>query len=201
MQSRPWNSLNSLQLRYMITHLRSVTSPTAGSLVSGECRSFWLDDRFGIPANSKSEDVACFLRFCDNFTGMRNAIQAANQGRVVDSKEKPRSESDTFVFTHHDLAPRNILLAPSGDLWLLDWEFAGFYPIYFEYASMQNFHVPKEWNLWARLRSYLFSWIAVGRYEQHARMLEHIRSKFTRFPVGRRFELLKLGGPHRYPVS
>lgn len=132
---------------------------------------------------------------------MRNAMQAANKGRVTDSKKQSRLESGMFVFTHHDLAPRNILLAPSGELWLLDWDFAGFYPIYFEYASMQNFDMPKEWNVWARLRWYLFTWIAVGRYEQNARMLRHVRSKFTQFPVGRRFELLKLGGPHRYPVS
>jgi serine/threonine protein kinase len=128
-------------------------------------------------------------------------MKAAKNGRMLDSKENPRLEPNTFVFTHHDLAPRNLLLTPSDELCLLDWDFAGFYPIYFEYASMQNFDMPKEWSVWARLRWYLFTWIAVGRYEQNARVLRHIRSKFTRFPAGRRFELLKFEGPRRCPVS
>lgn len=34
-----------LQLRCFINILRSVTSPTTGSLATGECRSFWLEDR------------------------------------------------------------------------------------------------------------------------------------------------------------
>jgi predicted xylose isomerase-like sugar epimerase len=78
--------------------------------------SFWLDDRYRTPPRSKSEDVASFLGFWDNFTSMRKAIEAANMGRRIDFEGKFRIESDTFVFTHHDLAHRNILLAPSGEL-------------------------------------------------------------------------------------
>jgi hypothetical protein len=191
----------ALQLRHFITRLRSATSPTAGSLVSGECRSFWLNDRYGLPVRSRSENITCFFRFWTNFTSMRKAMQAAHGGKVMDSKEQSCLKTDSFVFTHHDLAPRNILLTSSSKLWLLDWDFAGFYPVYFEYASMQNFNIPKQWNFLARLRWYLFTWIAVGRYEQSARMLRHIRSKFTQYPLGRRFELLKIGGPYRYAVS
>lgn len=191
----------ALQLRRNIKHLRSVTSSTAGSLVSGECRSFWLDNHYGLPPKSKSADVAYFFRFWATFTTVRNAMQAAIHGKISDSEERSCLESKNFVFTHHDLAPRNILLAPSGQIWILDWDFAGFYLIYFEYASMQNFEMPKEWTIWAQLRWCLFTSFTVGRYEQSARMLRHIRSKFMQFPVGRRFELLKMGGPSRYPVS
>jgi thiamine kinase-like enzyme len=80
-----------------------------------------------------------FFGFWINFTSMRKAIQTADQREIPTPKQMLPTEP--FVFTHHDLAPRNILLRPSGELWLLDWDLAGFYPIYFEYAAMQNFHI------------------------------------------------------------
>ena len=191
----------ALQLRSIVKRLRSVTSSTAGSLVSGECRSFWLEDQYGLPRRSRSEEFSSFFRFWANFTTLRKAWHSAAQGIVVDSKELSSLESKgLFVFTHHDLAPRNLLLSPSGELWVLDWDFSGFYPIYFEYASMQTFIMPPNWNLWVRLRWYLFTWIAVGYYEQSARLLRDIASKFVQFPVGRRFEVLKIGGPSKFPV-
>lgn len=179
----------ALQLHRFVKLLRSVTSSTAGSLVTGECRSFWLEDRYGLPAKCSPENITSFLQFWVNFTSMRKAMQTASGNGVMGSRGQIPPTPKTLVLTHHDLAPRNLLLAPSGDLWLLDWEYAGFYPIYFEYASMQNFNVPQNWGLFARLRWQVFSWIAVGCYEYNARMPRLIRSRFTRFAVGRRFEL------------
>ena len=189
----------SLQLRRFVQHLRSLTSPVAGSLASGECRSFWLEDRYGLPARCRPGDMEYFFRFWINFTSMRKAMQAAEQREIPTPRQMLPAEP--FVFTHHDLAPRNLLLSPSGELWLLDWDLAGFYPVYFEYAAMQNFHMPQNWGFFAKLRWHLFSWIAVGCYRREARVLGHIRSKFTRFAVGRRFHLLKNGGPCRYAAS
>lgn len=186
----------ALQLRRFVNILRSVTSTTAGSLETGRCRSFWLEDKYELPDWSTAENIRSFLQFWARFTSIRKEARG-------ETNPPPRipPTADTFVLTHHDLAPRNIILAPSGQLWLLDWDFAGFYPIYFEYAGMQNFFVPPNWGFFGRLRWALFSWIAVGRYEEHARLLRSIRSKFTRFYVGRRFELLKNGGPTHIPVS
>ena len=106
-----------------------------------------------------------------------------------------------YVLTHHDLAPRNLLLSPSGELWLLDWDLAGFYPIYFEYASMYNFIIPHTWGLFARWRWYLFTWIAAGSYRRDYEALASMRSRFTRFRAGRRFELLNVGWHSRRRVS
>jgi hypothetical protein len=50
----------------------------------------------------------------------------------------PPTEQDS-VLTHHDLAPQNLAIDLNGRLWLFDWEYTGFYPIYFECAAMQNF--------------------------------------------------------------
>lgn len=185
----------AFQLRRFVQHLRSITSPVAGSLATGECRSFWLEDRYGLPIRCGPRDMEYFFGFWTNFTSMRKAIQTADQP-IIPTQILP---AEPFVFTHHDLAPRNILLSPSGELWLLDWDYAGFYPIYFEYAAMQNFNM--QWGFFARLRWYLFSWIAAGYYGRETRVLKQIRSKFTRFAVGRRFHLLKNGGPYRNPAS
>ncbi|KAL8296018.1 hypothetical protein RB600_001485 [Gaeumannomyces tritici] len=38
------------------------------------------------------------------------------------------------VFTHGDLQPKNILIGSDGQLVLIDWESAGWYPSYWEYA-------------------------------------------------------------------
>lgn len=193
-----------LQLRRFVRKLRSVTSPTAGSLVTGECRSFWLEDRYGLPANSGPAEFAHFFRFWASFTSMRRAMQASKQPQAPGSPDfnvlVPLT-IEPFVLTHHDLAPRNLLVSPSGQLSLLDWDLAGFYPVAFEYASMYNFNIPQDWGLMARLRWHLFVWIAVGYYEAGARLLQNMRSKFTRFAVGRRYELLANGGPSRYPVT
>jgi thiamine kinase-like enzyme len=108
---------------------------------------------------------------------------------------------ESFVLTHHDLTPRNLLLSPSGQLSILDWDLAGYYPTSFEYASMYNFNIPTDWGFIARLRWHIFVWIAVGYYEADASLLRSMQSKFTRFPNGRRYELLAKGGPSRYPVT
>ncbi|KAF2785864.1 kinase-like protein [Melanomma pulvis-pyrius CBS 109.77] len=190
----------AFQLRHFVKLLRSMTSSTAGSLATGECLSFWLEDRYGLPARSRAEDIAYFIQFWMNFVSIRKEIEAATQVSA-DAKRHISPIARTFIFTHHDLAPRNLIVDSSGQLWLIDWDYAGFYPIYFEYASLQNFHTPEDWGLFTRLRWNLFSWIAVGRYEQDADVLRLIRFKFTRFAVGRRFELLAKGGPSRIPVS
>ncbi|CAK96448.1 hypothetical protein CBS115989_10457 [Aspergillus niger] len=191
----------ALQLRRFVRILRSVTSSTAGSLATGQCRSFYLEDRFGLPPRSAPSDFAEFFRFWANFRGMRQAMQVAKQGQKLSGTEYVPPTQGKFVLTHHDLAPRNLLVSPSGQLWLLDWELTGFYPIYFEYAGMLNFDMHSTWTVWDRLRWYLFTWIAVGSYKHEARVLESMRSHFTRFAVARRFELLEIGGPSRVPAS
>lgn len=190
----------AVQLRHAINLLRSVTSSTAGSLATGECRSFWLEDYYGVPARSSPDNITSFIKFWAGFISIRHAIKTAAQGLVYFKGYTPPT-ARTFVFTHHDLAPRNILLDYSGQLWLVDWDYAGFYPRYFEYASMYNFSTPQDWNLFARMRWHLFTWIAAGRSEKERRVLEQIRSKFTRFNVGRRFHILANSIPTRIPVS
>ncbi|KAI9758727.1 MAG: hypothetical protein M4579_002902 [Chaenotheca gracillima] len=190
----------AFQLKRFVKLLRSVTASSAGSLATGKCRSFWLEDRFGIPARSSPEIITSFVQFWVDFVSIRKAMKAATEGTGLPKGRVPPTPK-SLVFVHHDLAPRNILLDPWGQLWLLDWDYAGFYPRYFEYAAMQNFTQPEEWTRSARLRWFLFTWVGVGRAERAAKILDGIRSKFTRSPVGRRFEILENGAPSGRAVS
>jgi hypothetical protein len=191
-----WASIKlALQLRRFIRLLRSVTSPTAGSLDTGKCRSFYLDDYFGLPNHASRENVDYFIKFWVRFSSFPTEMRAAKENIPRSALKGPVPPMvKSFVFTHHDLAPRNLQLDPAGKLWLLDWDLAGFYPVYFEYAAMHNF--PNDWGLLSRWRWNLFCWIAVGRYPEELRALERNRHKvFCSNRLGRRFELLSKGGP------
>lgn len=176
----------AFQLRRVIRRLRSATSTSAGSLASGECRSYFLEDRFGLPPRANFHHINAFLNFWANFTSIRHEIKKTPAEHAI----CPRpmfSCNRPFVFTHHDLAPRNIVLDHEGQLWIIDWDEAGFYPRFFEYAGMYNFI--RAWDRLALWRWKLCAWIAAGVYDKEWHMLERIRYRFTRFSVARRFNM------------
>ncbi|KAI0366744.1 hypothetical protein BV20DRAFT_1025768 [Pilatotrama ljubarskyi] len=45
-------------------------------------------------------------------------------------------DSEPLVLTHQDLKLRNIMMDRNGRIWLVDWTWAGYYPPWFEYATM-----------------------------------------------------------------
>ncbi|RSM14828.1 hypothetical protein CDV31_005262 [Fusarium ambrosium] len=177
----------AFQLRRVIRRLRSVVSTSSGSLATGKCRSYFLEDSFGLPPRATFHQVNAFLNFWANFVSLRQETKKT----PVEHAICPRpvfSYSCPFVFTHHDLAPRNIILDREGQLWLIDWDCAGFYPKFFEYAGMHNF-IPKAWTKFTLWRWKLFVWIASGFYDKESQWLETIRSRFTRFRPARRFNM------------
>jgi hypothetical protein len=56
-----------------------------------------------------------------------------------------------LVLNHNDLSMRNIIVGLDGKIWLVDWEYSGFYPPWFEYITMMNTaendgdKAPKSW--------------------------------------------------------
>ena len=98
-----------------------------------------------------------------------------------------------FVLTHHDLAPRNVMLDRSGHLWLLDWEYTGGYPKSFEFASMHNFMPTEGWNKWASFQWQLFSYAVAGHFKRGRWELEVVRSRFTRMACARRSNIIATG--------
>ncbi len=45
-------------------------------------------------------------------------------------------DDGTLVYSHVDLAMRNLIVGQDGQLWLIDFMMAGFYPRWFEYVNM-----------------------------------------------------------------
>ncbi|KAF1999752.1 hypothetical protein P154DRAFT_563821 [Amniculicola lignicola CBS 123094] len=59
--------------------------------------------------------------------------------------------SDRTVFTHSDIAPRNIIIGEGGDCpiaGIVDWEDAGWYPEYWEYANIMKPTGDTDWQKW-----------------------------------------------------
>jgi thiamine kinase-like enzyme len=58
-------------------------------------------------------------------------------------------DSQPLVLTHNDLNMRNIMVGHDGKLWIIDWEFSGFFPKCFEQFSMISSAMhdkpPQDW--------------------------------------------------------
>ncbi|KIM78722.1 hypothetical protein PILCRDRAFT_824158 [Piloderma croceum F 1598] len=58
-------------------------------------------------------------------------------------------DSQPLVLTHNDLSMRNIIVDRDGKLWLVDWEWSGFYPPFCEYIATKNAafndRAPRSW--------------------------------------------------------
>lgn len=57
-------------------------------------------------------------------------------------RRAPRFRFREAVFTHQDIAPRNLILDAQEKVWMIDWGLAGVYPPGFEQASMRE----ASWN-------------------------------------------------------
>lgn len=180
----------AFQLRRFIRRMRTVSSTTAGSLSSGLCRSVWLDDYYGLPLHSNPHAITAFVRFWLDFIP-RSQQKTGKQHSIAFCPQDPAR----LVFTYQDLAPRNMVLDGEGRIWLLDWDCSGWYPPYFEYALMQNFHMPSIWRWTDKLCWKVFAWISVGLFPKEHEALEQVRMRFTRYPLGRKNEVLREGAP------
>lgn len=113
------------QLRQYLKELRSlepppVPGPPDGSRLLGR----WFTE----------DGKARFESYADLVAWLNRMLDLAGAGDAT-----PRfTDSDPLVFTHQDISPRNLILDDGGKLWIIDWDFAGWYPSYFEYACIAN---------------------------------------------------------------
>jgi hypothetical protein len=183
----------AFQLRSMVGRMRTITSPTAGSLGTGICRSIWLDDTFGVPRHAPAATLAAIINFWVNLRSFPKEVSKTRE-QHQETCAGPVSPEDDLVFTHSDLAPRNIIVEEgTGFAWLIDWDESGYYPRYFEHVGMRNFHIPVSWSWFAKLRWKLFVWIATGwrwNGKKESRMLNEVRRKATgKFQRARRWNI------------
>jgi thiamine kinase-like enzyme len=65
-------------------------------------------------------------------------LPADGKSRIGSEAKKsiPPFEFPTFILTHQDISPRNLILDKSSYVWLIDWAFTGAYPPVFEAATL-----------------------------------------------------------------
>lgn len=126
------------QLRRIPTN--SSTRPGPLGPEPGRCYGLIFDDAEAGPF----ENVADFFHL------VHKSVYG-QQSRTDHTQRQYHPESQQFVFTHEDLNTRNIILGTDGKVWLIDWDWSGFYPIYFEYLTMtiaakkRDMCVPISW--------------------------------------------------------
>lgn len=126
------------QLRTYFDQLRQLQHPGYfGNIAGGPP----LDDVFNAPLGSKevngpfaTEDelLDCVFRVYLAEAGERMAPKVEYYRRVLPSILRG---SGAPVFTHDDFQRKNIIVRPDGKAVMVDWEFAGWYPSYWEYCT------------------------------------------------------------------
>lgn len=166
-----WPSMDSKQkqsiaeqIRDIITTMRQAT-PTQDTIgacggPARDCRQF--SDYYGGPFNNEADFNKYVLDF---LRGTPSLVQSA----LADAL----SVSSRIVFTHGDLVPRNIIVKGDRVQALLDWEYSGWYPEYWEYVKF--FDRPtdcKDWKEYAetifevRYSKELLTYQALARWQK-----------------------------------
>ena len=85
--------------------------------------------------------------------------------RQIAKVAKPFDDRGPLVYTHQDLHMQNIILGDDGQLWIIDWDLAGFYPIFFEYIGIRIMEkvLPPSFNRWIPLIT--GQWDGRGQYD------------------------------------
>lgn len=122
------------QLRGHMDQLRGVEGPFIGSVDGSVCNDQLFANREHTYGPYEDEaafraGIALSLRACE-----ANAFT-----EVVIAMINAMSKSERAVLTHGDLVPRNILVKDGNVVAIVDWEMAGFYPGYWEYAKAHFF--------------------------------------------------------------
>ncbi|KAI0640515.1 kinase-like domain-containing protein [Trametes meyenii] len=68
----------------------------------------------------------------------RMALDIKNVSQDDPARADLFDDSEPLVLTHQDINLRNVVVDKEGLLWLIDWAWAGYYPVWFEYAAMQR---------------------------------------------------------------
>lgn len=122
------------QLKDFMGQVRQVEGSFIGSVDRSVCNDQLFSNREHNYGPYEDEDAFCrgieqSLRACDANSFTQIAINMVNA--------IPKSQR--IVLTHGDFVPRNILVRDGNVVAIVDWEMAGFYPEYWEYAKAHFF--------------------------------------------------------------
>ncbi|KAK4867221.1 hypothetical protein LT330_000731 [Penicillium expansum] len=115
----------AMQIADMIKEMQSVVISQPGPLGGGSFRGRFFTDYSAGPFKDSAEVQGWFNHKLD-------ICKHVNQC----PKDIPPFRFTTFVLTHQDISPRNLILDRNGEVWLIDWAHAGAYPPAFESAAL-----------------------------------------------------------------
>jgi aminoglycoside phosphotransferase len=153
--TRAWTTLSDSdrtaiyeQLKVMFQELRSLTPPPGvgvESCVGGSLRDSRIarsSPRFG-PFKTTQE----FHLWLRNGLRPEDHPDREEDEDWKDIKAMAQKQDGPWpapVFTHGDLNPSNILVHGDRVVGIIDWEFAGWYPYYWEYTSAWQAHLTRQ---------------------------------------------------------
>jgi aminoglycoside phosphotransferase (APT) family kinase protein len=126
-------------LRGYVSQLRRLQRSVPGRIDGSVCEGYLCTDDGSGPFSSYND-----------FTSWYNhKLKVAQRVRKVPLDTEQFDNSWPLVFTHGDISPRNIIMAEDGTLFLIDWGYSGFFPVWHECVCM-------EWDCWQK--EYPRSW-------------------------------------------
>ena len=124
------------QLRGFICQLRELKGDYIGSINGGQALDLRIQEIRGGPFTSEAE----FNNFL--LSGIFPRIPRIYR----DIAQRSLQTDHDIVFTHADLAPRNIMVKDGCIVAIIDWECAGWYPEYWEYLkAFHNVDMASDW--------------------------------------------------------
>lgn len=132
-----WDTYSNMQKEHVVSQLkrsmkelRQIKGTVIGSVDGTYCADQFFD----------GEDKASYGPFKSESAfndGLVRALEARGKNTWTELVVRfiRAIPKHSIVFTHNDLAPRNILVRDGNVVAILDWEFSGFYPEYWEYVK------------------------------------------------------------------
>jgi aminoglycoside phosphotransferase (APT) family kinase protein len=148
------------KLRGYIHQLRRLRRSIPGPIDNSYCTGRFFTENGAGPFETEGDMIDWFNHKLDIAKARKDAPETTAQFEVG---EWP------LVFTHQDLCRRNIMLARNGDVYIIDWTTAGFYPEWLEYPCMA-WYIDEPW-LW---RAVLIPIIIGFGYSPYRRRLSYM---------------------------
>ncbi|GLB39129.1 putative phosphotransferase enzyme family protein [Lyophyllum shimeji] len=163
----PWTRIKlALVLRGYIRQLRKFKLPQEGMpgpLYPGgmptnlmKCHGHYFSDLGAGPFPSYAALSAWF----DGRRRLTTILNSTPDTDPVSESELRFDDSMPLVLTHGDISVYNVRLGVDGKVWLFDWQLAGAYPQWFEYASIMAYNNDRSLSGWLS-----FAPLIAGEYQ------------------------------------
>ncbi|RYP10934.1 hypothetical protein DL764_000370 [Monosporascus ibericus] len=130
------------QLRTQLARMRACTQPFIGRVGRQKTRNVY--DGFGGSYCGPFADEKAFDDWC--LAHIPGGPLMRFKWRWLLESERKNRRAASFVLTHGDLTPRNIIVQGNVIMGIVDWERSGFFPEYAEYAfAMMLCPSHEEW--------------------------------------------------------